>query len=344
MIKLKSLLSEFLLREIGDRTTLYHRSSIKLKVGDVIKPKVDEKGTHWLTDKPFELALENYRQHYHKDKPSRLNCVYSSLVPRSRFVDKGFLYEIKPTGKIHIVDSRIIDESANEFDDRLYQSGEYRNGTDEDKKDLLTNPNRLANFLSGGMYYWNGTTPNKNNVKDIEVLSDSAVVIREIIESEKTKPLSVGDRVLVTEDNKLVAWLDVYLNGSEGKGVVIPKPKYTLDEAKKLKDWCEKNLYSKVESSTNIDVSWAGTHFQIKGDLKKGIVLKIINIESAGAREKDDIGKYAGIMFDFYKDGKLISRDRIKNDTNISHRFHTSSYLYYGRPRVFNFSQYLKKI
>jgi len=47
--------------ELSENSTLYHRSSKKLKVGDIIKPK-KIKGSHWLEQNEMELALEHLRK------------------------------------------------------------------------------------------------------------------------------------------------------------------------------------------------------------------------------------------------------------------------------------------
>ena len=67
-----------------------------LNVGDEVKPKL-EGGKHWLSNEMAELALEEERKITNKSAPSRLNCVYSSLVHRGRFIDKGYLYRVIPT-------------------------------------------------------------------------------------------------------------------------------------------------------------------------------------------------------------------------------------------------------
>ncbi len=88
MIKLSHLLLEQLLNEISTNTPLYHRSLRKMNVGDAIEiPKDLTTNKHYLANKMGELALEQERKEIAPDAPSRLNCVYSSLIPRSRFVE-----------------------------------------------------------------------------------------------------------------------------------------------------------------------------------------------------------------------------------------------------------------
>ena len=75
--------------ELSNNSTLYHRSPIKLSVGDTIVPN-RKGGTHWLESKGCELALEQLRKQKYKDRPSRFECIYATAIPRSRFVDKGY--------------------------------------------------------------------------------------------------------------------------------------------------------------------------------------------------------------------------------------------------------------
>ena len=356
MIKLKQILNEILLEEISERTTLYHRSPIKLSTGDVIKPKFTEKGSHWLSDSPFEIAMEYYRQQYHKDKPSRLNCIYSSLIPRSRFVDKGYVYEIKPHGRILVTDSSMIDTMVRKFDDALYVSSLYRTskyGTKE-REEFLKDGKTLADyFLQGEHYYWTGVAPTKNNLVNIEVLSDSAVVVGERIESEKTTPFRAEDDVIVTENNKIIVGMEFYINTDSGYKSNT-KEDMTIKEVSELIKWVKDNLFSKISDytippyETYVDEN-EYYHFKINGYLKKGSKLKIIGISSSKQRvDMGDIehtGKFNTILFNFYKNGELMSQDKRKNNKNFFHRTQTAKY-YYGNDddAKYNFAKYLKKI
>jgi hypothetical protein len=131
MIKLTHLLLEQLLSEISTNTPLYHRSLRKMNVGDAVEIPRDTANKHYLTYKMGELALEEERKETAPDAPSRLNCVYSSLIPRSRFVDKGYLYRIKPTGRIFVADSTLIDVIMERFDNEYY---EYISRYDQPRK------------------------------------------------------------------------------------------------------------------------------------------------------------------------------------------------------------------
>ena len=80
-----------------------------------------------------------------------------------------------------------------------------------------------------------------------------------------------------------------------------------------------------------------------KGYLKKGVKLKIISLASniRGGRDNTRTGKYETMMFDFYVDGKLVSRNRKVNDKNITHRFTLGRW---DNENVYDYSKYLKKI
>ena len=202
MIKLVHLLLEQLLNEISTNTPLYHRSLRKMNVGDAVEIPRDTANKHYLTYKMGELALEEERKETAPDAPSRLNCVYSSLIPRARFVDKGYLYRIKPTGRIFVADSTLIDVIMERFDREYYEyiSRYEQPERKEIEQDLLQNPSKLTNYLpSEAYYYWKGSVPNKNTLRDIEVLSDGAIVTEVVSESEKSTPFVIGDDVVVTE-------------------------------------------------------------------------------------------------------------------------------------------------
>ena len=116
--------NEYIINELSNNSTLYHRTTEKLKVGDIIKPN-KTKGTHWLEKNNMELALEGLREQKYSKKPSRFSCIFSSVIPRSRFVDKGYLYTIRPIGKMHMPDSTLIDQMDRKFNDNFMDSYEY---------------------------------------------------------------------------------------------------------------------------------------------------------------------------------------------------------------------------
>jgi hypothetical protein len=339
MIKLNDILLEQLLNEISENTPLYHRSMRKMNVGDVIEIPKDDTGKHGLASKMGEIALEQERKEIAPNAPSRLNCVYSSLIPRSRFVDKGYLYRVKPTGKIFVADSTLIDTIMEKFDREYY---EYISRYDQPERkeienDFIKDPSRLTNYLPPeAYYYWKGSVPNKNTLRDIEVLSDGAIVTEVIDESEKSTPFITGDDVIVTESGKLKASLDLYINSklvSKGEDV---KPDLTEKEIDDLLNYIGNEIFDGVKSKEHYG------SIRFDGYLKKGAKLKIISLSSVikGGRKNIRKGKYETIMFDFYYNGKLISRNKKVNDRNITHRFVMGSW----NNEVYDYSKYLKKI
>ncbi len=175
--QLRSLLREELMLEydVQPGVRLYHRSYVKFKIGDVLTAQKDPKtGQHWLMSHEHEQALERVRKQLHPDLPSRLDCVYASFVPHSRFLNKGHLYVIEPVGKVFVTDSRIIDEMA--------QSRHYRH----------------ASVLS----YWEGVEPERWNIANLEALMTSAKVV-EVVE-EKTR-LKFNDVIEFNADAPVVS-------------------------------------------------------------------------------------------------------------------------------------------
>ena len=353
MIKLSHLLLEQLLNEISTNTPLYHRSLRKMNVGDAIEiPKDLTTNKHYLANKMGELAMEQERLLEAPDAPSRLNCVYSSLIPRSRFVDKGYLYRVKPTGRIFVADSTLIDTIMERFDIEYYDYIRRYDSYDQPERkaieqELIKNPSRLTEFLpSEAYYYWQGDKPNiaafgKAALRDIEVLSDGALVTEVVSESEKSTPFVMGDDVVVTESDKLRANLTLYINSATAKGDEV-KSNYTPEEINSLLNYIGNNIFDDVKAEPS---KYTENSYDFLGNLKKGAKLKIISLASniRGGRSAYNIaaGKYETIMFDFYVDGKLISRNIINNDKNITHRFTLSRW---SNEKVRDYSKYLKKI
>jgi hypothetical protein len=348
MIKLTQLILERLINEISTNTPLYHRSLRKMNVGDSIEiPKSTSSGKHHLSGKMGELALEEERKEVNPDAPSRLNCVYSSLIPRSRFIDKGYLYRVKTTGRIFVADSALIDNIMEKFDREYYEYiGRYdQEERREIEQTLLKNPKRLSEYLpSDAYYYWRGEIPNlssKAALRDIEVLSDGAVVTEVVSESEKSTPFVIGDDVIVTENDKLRANLTLYFN-SRSAGWEEVKPDCTPEEISSLLNYIGNDIFDGVKPEPS---KYTENSYDFLGNLKKGAKLKITSLASniRGGRSGSNIkpGKYETMMFDFYVNNKLISRVRQKNDRNITHRFTLSRW---SNEDVYDYSKYLKKI
>ena len=253
----KTFLEQYeLLLELSSNTPLYHRSPIKLKVGDKIKPKKDKEGHHWLEDKEFEKALEYYRQTEHKDKPSRFEAIYSTPIPRSRFTDKGYLYVVKPTGKMFMTDSGLIDIMAREFSDRRY--GGF---SDPDFERKYTDEELTYQFLDqyNADKYWKGGGIRRNNIEDAEVLSEGAEVLEYIPDNERR--LRDGDKVTVNKSGVLGGSISVYMNKFESN-----------DPVKK-----------EIEEFVKSEV------FDRKGKLKKGTKLELTSVKSTLNKGYDDI-------------------------------------------------------
>ena len=147
--------------------TLYHRSFHKFNVGDLIKPGIDPAtGKPHRSDSSVEKALESYRTKNYPELPSRLDCVYLSYLPRSRFLNKGHLYAVTiPQSNTLTTDSRIIDnlteryrEEYNSYSGKLRQPYVYEND------ELIA-------------AYWEGVEPTNANLKDLEILAPYATVI-----------------------------------------------------------------------------------------------------------------------------------------------------------------------
>ena len=113
----------------------------------------------------MEQRLEEYRQKYYPDAPSRFKCTYATLIPSSRFVGFGNLYEVEPIGRMLVTDSSLIDRMHNNFD---------RSRREYDSAGHLD--------LNDAKRYWNGVEPTRHNLRLLEVLCDSARVINAIDE------------------------------------------------------------------------------------------------------------------------------------------------------------------
>lgn len=349
MIKLKEILQEHLLVELSEKTTLYHRSLKKMEVGDIIEPKMDKTGKHWLTSLPVEILLEEYRKENYPDKPSRMKCIYSSLIPRSRFVDKGNLYAIKPIGKMFMANSMIIDEIGDKFSRETMDF--YERGIRE--KDIISNPQKYIYYMDNYLArtYWEGDiTGIKNKLTRIEVLSDSAEVV-EVIGEDK---VNLGDTIEITEPNKINVDLTLYLEDEDAIN------KYKLkndDKFNKYIDGVHKLFSGHVETKlSEYDYAKKSGNVRFGGYLDAGTKLKIFFLESVlqrpgeyGYDYEDDRrkeGKYKWMKFEFYLNNKFYSsRDNLKK-TGLPN--YTMQHFNHGRRgdknRVYDISKYMKKL
>ncbi len=252
MIKL-SIILESILTEMSQNATLYHRSTQKYKVGDVVKAR----GREYVTKKYFERALEYYRKENFPNEPSRLTCVFASVIPRSRFRQKGILYTVKlNTNKWLFTDSKLIDTMDGDFNRTMnanrydFSDDMYKNYTDEQL---------YREFLDryDAKRYWSGTK--RADTESIEILADSFIVTG--IEDDNVM-INRGDKVMSTKS--ISVNLSGYFKSSEFDS------KYVIDELNKFIDGdlkIEKQSYGEDQFSINGKVT-----------LKSNVTLYVIDI------------------------------------------------------------------
>lgn len=230
-----------LLKEINENTILYHRSTEDLYSGQILEPHKKFKEGHWLESIFTEKKLEEYRKEHTPEKPSRFNCIYSSITPRSVFIGKGNLYEIKPMGNFHVTMAYYINDINNTFSNISYSALEdyidYKNrdsfSTDEEYKEYLKHYeekadefkwyNNMRKLQMLFAWYW-GIDLSKDekerrfkaDPKWIEVLCEKAVVINKIQENDNL--FKMGDNVELLKDIK------IYWPGYSSDGNTLPSP------------------------------------------------------------------------------------------------------------------------
>lgn len=209
------------LLEITEKSTLYWRSKDNFEVGDVIKSAKDRGKDPAIEEHNYEQLLEYYRQKNYPSKPSRFNCVYLSVVPRSVFLAKGQLYVVNPQGNTHITNASYIDDIIRQLEmsvprSRRYDLDEdllhddrleyYKEMIDEDRFEEEA-PKKLVNLIDR---YWSPSI-SQSQKKVIEVLADSAVIIDKIDESKKD--IRENDMVRFTNDVR-ITWHAYYEDGN----------------------------------------------------------------------------------------------------------------------------------
>ncbi len=204
---LQRLIREILLEySVNPSSTLYHRSPHDFKVGDILTAQMDPKtGEHWLASKEVERDLEKLRKKSYPDLPSRFNCVYLSFVPRSRFLAKGKLYAVEPIGKMHVVNSQIIDELSQ---------------TKYPSYSLMEE-------------YWQGSEPYRSNLNDLEVLATSARVV-EVVDEDNGKRLQPGDKIEFQEGAPIIDAEISYYWSNPKYEKSAPKPYTYLADGNRL--------------------------------------------------------------------------------------------------------------
>jgi len=316
-----------ILTEISENVTLYHRSNYPMTVGDLIKSKRSEDGKHWLENIPSEIGLEFYRRKHFSDKPSRLNCVYSSVIPRSRFVDKGILYVVKPRGKIHVANSTLIDEFHEKFDRDNPNFEEIRRIAKERPERLEW---EIDPFLAE--LYWKNDGK-KAKREDVEILSESAVVIEIIDDSHKR--IQPNKTYEVTEAGVLFFWFKLY---SKDFGQPTEREMSVFNKLKKY-------LFSDLEEDGGLSKTEA------KGYLRKGLKIKPQTVRTAMMKSVDDIhsgqkenlGKYSQISVGFEIGHKWYEsyKDKLAG-MNFSLTAHSFMKRYHKQP--WDYGKYLKLV
>jgi len=330
-----------ILNELSENSTLYHRSYKKMEIGEVIKPKVDKKGEHWLSKSLFEKAMESYRQKNYPNTPQRFSCVYSSIIPRSRFKDKGYLYIIKAKGNMLMTNSRLIDKMGNDYDRKIFDFIEHRYSNDYSKgyKEVEKEPETLLWMLDSftADRYWQGDIQNiqKTDKEGIEVLSDSAEVVE--ILGIKEDHLMNSDKVQITEDNKLRTETIFYFDEKELEKYKNKNPEII----KFIKSF--KSLYNNPKESLQEYDNNMGGNLTLTGFIKKGIILVIIYAQSSMYSKKqtyeDDYDgrvNYKYIDITFSPEKKVIGNKPILK--------HKTRYFYAYTDKIRDISKYLKKI
>lgn len=189
---------------------VYHRSPIKFEPGDKLTARIDpEVGYHRYKKSPRELLLEKIRAEKFPELPSRMNCVFGSFVPHSRFASRGHLYLIKPVGKTFVTDSTIIDrmteQSSRSTSDYF---DEYHKMSPEEK--MQFEDRWLAED------YWKGAEPSREKLADLEILMETAVVIERL--SSKIDVVA-GDTIKIPSGVALNGF--VYVNKEKDESEVF---------------------------------------------------------------------------------------------------------------------------
>lgn len=313
------------LYELSSNSTLFHRSMHKFNVGDVIKPKLDNKGNHWLQSSSMEIALEKLRQKDFKDRPSRFNCVYTSVIPRSRFVDKGYLYVVEPIGNIFMTDSRLIDQIDHEFISNLNRyTYDYDEQVELIKKVRAGEKNAIEELLWSLPYnahvYWEGVKSLRGRIEDIEVLCD-ACRVTEVINDNRLK---IGDEIKINKEG-VKGQLSLFFNSKNNS-----KKEFSNKEVEKMVADISKEVFNKpnVEkktyTKTGEGINGSDEHvYEISGIIRKNTRFVVTSVKT-NIYDKTQEGRYrfTSLTLDFYLGKKLYKR----SDKSPLFRFDISHY------------------
>jgi len=335
----RAFLSDSVLLELSSNSTLYHRSPIKLKVGDRIQSRKNKDGRHWLQDSLVEIALEEFRKRNFPNRPSRFNAIYTTPYPRSRFVDKGYLYAVQPVGEVFMTDSMLIDEINDYFSRSLSdldfdEQGDIRSRVLSGDKNAVDEIVYMLPYSEAGLY-WRGILNRPVSMrKNIEVLCEGAIVT-EIINDNRLKN---GD-VIKIESDGLIAKMDLFINSKSSK------IEMTKEESDDFLDQIKKEIFTDDVKITQMSHAKPGKgingsdeyFYRIIGQLRPGSKLKISYVQSSIYNKHDEIHtKYSNIMFDFYLGKTLYQR----NDNKPPFRLETS---YIDNKGVYDMSKFFKK-
>lgn len=272
------LFKQWLLNEINKNTILYHRSHDLLNAGDILTPTNEHGNEHWLKSKVTEKYIEEYRQQFAPDKPSRLDCVYCSVVPRSVFVSRRYLYEVKPIGKIHSTLAYIVNEIDNTFHNKIPSSFIFKKLGDNPSRseiDELKWKYNKENLLDLFSQYWGDQNSSlfKKDPKWIEVLCEKVLVVKKA-EEESDSVLRKGDKVVFKSDYTTDFWW--YEN--TGKNLSLYEKKKILDDFKasnrnlsipKGTRATIRNVSYKENMPNSLKNVWDAEHSYAKGDIHR---------------------------------------------------------------------------
>lgn len=277
MIKLKEIVQSFILSEISENTILYHRSNDIFKEGDILNPKKKFGDDHHQKNNKLQQYLENYRKENFPDKPSRLNCVFCSVIPNSAFMNRGYLYEVTPIGKTHITLAFFINKINTLFSEEKYfqtrddmvSISDYidRYGKEDGMRRYKSYQDEIEQHV---MYliksdldkycewYWKGVNYNgdsyKKDTKWVEVLCEQ-VKVKRVYGSSSLKVFKPNDII----KNKDEIQLEVYtFNGKiyKSNGNVQHSEEETKKIFSKLK---QKRVKVDVESKSSNSVKYVLT-------------------------------------------------------------------------------------
>lgn len=155
----------------SESNILYHRSEHEFKDGEILNANFSLKYKN-----EYEIALEQYRKINYPDKPSRRKCFYLSPTDKSRFHDRGFLYQVKPLGVTHITNSNIIDSLGDAFYD----------------KNIILESKLIKEYWNPGNKW-----VNKSYIRNIEILCDKIQIISKI---NKKNELFKNDKLKCIKD------------------------------------------------------------------------------------------------------------------------------------------------